>query len=80
MFQKKFVEKIHIFYVQKLLSENLAVYELLWKKYHRDGQATDGNIIRPKAIDTHSEYVIPLAFPRQHWSCERASMFRLYVD
>jgi len=27
-----------------------------------------------KATDTHSEYVILTAFPRQQWSRERASM------
>jgi hypothetical protein len=49
-----------------------------------DGQTTDGNIIRrmrfarwiTKAIDTHSEYVILIAFPRQKWLRERASMLR----
>ena len=48
-------------------------------KYCRVGQATDGNIIRlmtfvcliTKAMDTHSEYVIHIAFPQLH---ERASM------
>jgi hypothetical protein len=32
-----------------------------------------------KATDTHSEYVILIAFTRQQWLHERASMFRLYV-
>ena len=31
------------------------------------------------ATDTHSEYVILLAFPRQPWLRERASMLHLYV-
>ena len=31
------------------------------------------------ATDTHSEYVILIAFPRQQWLCERASVLR-YVD
>ena len=26
----------------------------------------------PKAADTHSEYVVPIAFPRQQWLRERA--------
>ena len=30
----------------------------------------------PKATDTHSEYVIPIAFPRQQWLHERALMLR----
>jgi hypothetical protein len=54
------------------------------EKYCTAGQATDGNIIRsmrfacwiPKATDTHSKYVILIAFPRQHWLRERASMLR----
>jgi hypothetical protein len=32
-----------------------------------------------KAKNTHSEYVILIAFPLQHWLHERASMLRLYV-
>jgi len=32
-----------------------------------------------KAKDTHSEYVILIAFPLQHWLHERASMCCLYV-
>jgi hypothetical protein len=45
----------------------------MWKKYVRVRQATDDRIIRcirfacwiPKAKNTHSEYVILIAFPRQ---------------
>jgi hypothetical protein len=32
-----------------------------------------------KATDTHSEYVILIAFPRQQWLRERASMLLSYV-
>jgi hypothetical protein len=57
------------------------------KKYGTARQATDDNIIRcmrfacwiTKATDTHSQYVILIAFPRQQWLRERASMPRLYV-
>jgi hypothetical protein len=57
------------------------------KKYGTAGQATDDNIIRrmrftcwmTKATDTHSEYIIFIAFPRQQWLCERASMLRLFL-
>jgi hypothetical protein len=57
------------------------------EKYGRARQATDDNIIRrmlyacwiPKATDTHSEYVILIAFPRQEWLSERTSMLLLYV-
>jgi hypothetical protein len=51
------------------------------EKYGKAGQATDDNIIRrmrfacwiTKATETHSEYVILTAFPRQQWLRERAS-------
>jgi hypothetical protein len=57
----------------------------LWdnaEKYGRARQATDDNTIRrmrfewwiTKATDGHSEYVIFIAFPRQQWLSERASM------
>jgi hypothetical protein len=32
-----------------------------------------------KATDTHSEYIILVAFPRQQWLRERASLLRLYI-
>jgi hypothetical protein len=59
----------------------------MWKKYGRARRATDDNIIRrmrfarwvTKATDTHSEYVILIAFPRQQWLRERALMLCLYV-
>ena len=52
--------------------------------YCRGGQATGNNIIRrmriacwvPKATNTHSEYVILIAFPLQQWLHERTSMLR----
>jgi hypothetical protein len=52
----------------------------MWKNYGTARQATDGNIIRrmrfecriTKATDTHSEYAILTAFPRQQWLRERA--------
>jgi hypothetical protein len=56
------------------------------QKYGTVRQATDDNIIRrmrfacciTKATDTHSEYVILIAFPRQQWLRESASML-LYM-
>jgi hypothetical protein len=55
-------------------------------KYGTDRQATD--IIRRihfvcwiiKSADTHSESVILIAFPRQQWLHERASMVPLYLQ
>jgi hypothetical protein len=59
----------------------------LWdnvEKYGTARHATDDNIIRrmrfacwiTKATDTHSDYVILTAFPRQQWLRERASVLR----
>jgi hypothetical protein len=31
---------------------------------------------KPKAKDTHSEYVVLIAFPLQQWLLERASLLR----
>ena len=59
-------------------------------EYGRAGQATDEDIIRrmrivywtTKAVNTHSEYVIPIAYPLQQWLHEHVSMLRytLYVN
>ena len=57
------------------------------EKYGTARQVAGDNIIRhtrfawwtTKATDTHIEYVILIALPRQVWLCERASMLRLYV-
>jgi hypothetical protein len=54
------------------------------EKYGRAGQATDDNIIRrfrfacliSKAANTHSEFVILIAFPRQQWLREGVSVLR----
>ena len=74
--------------------ENRAVYEIMWKKCCRAREAIDENIIRPmlficwmtKTTNTHSEYVILIAYSqqyviliaysRQQWLRERASMLR----
>ena len=44
------------------------------EKYGTARQITDD-----KATGTQSEYVILIAFPRQQWLSERASMLRLHV-
>jgi len=54
------------------------------EKYGTAVEATDDYIIRrigfaywiPKATNTHSEYVMLIAFPLQQWLHERASMLR----
>jgi hypothetical protein len=52
------------------------------EKYGTARQATADNIIRrmrfaswiTKATDTHSEYIILIAFPRQQWLAQRVSV------
>jgi hypothetical protein len=56
----------------------------MWKKYDTTRQPTDDNIIRrmrfacwiTMATDTHSEYVILIAFPRRQWIHKQPSMSR----
>jgi hypothetical protein len=61
-------------------SENRAVYEIMWKNT-ADPDRSQMTIRRmrsacwkPKATNTHSEYVTLIAFPLQQWLLERASM------
>ena len=62
----------------------------LWdnvEKYGSDRQATDDSVIWHmctecrvnKATDTHSEYMILIAFLWQKWLSEHASLLRLYI-
>jgi len=45
------------------------------EEYSRAGKATDDNTAHlPKATNTHSEYAIHIAFSRQNWLHEHASM------
>ena len=54
------------------------------EKYSSTGKATDNNTVRrlrilcwkSKATDTDSEYVILIAFLREQWLRERASILR----
>ena len=56
----------------------------MWGEYCRAGQDTDDNITRrmriacwtAKTTDTHSEYVILIAFPHKQWLRERALSLR----
>jgi hypothetical protein len=82
MFQTKVVQKIktHILCSITFVSENI-----LWdnvEKFCTAGQAID-NIRHmrvacwvPKATNTHSEYVVLIAFPLQQWLHESASLLR----
>jgi hypothetical protein len=86
MFQTKVVEKIktHILCSITFFRKSCR----LWDNVEKRGtarQATDDNIIRrmrfacwiTKATDTHSDYVIFIASPRQQWLRERASVLRI---
>jgi hypothetical protein len=65
------------FSFQNLSSENRAVYEIMWKNIvepSRRRKTTWRMRIAcwiPKAINTHAQYVIPIAFPLQTWLPER---------
>jgi len=72
MFLTKIVGKIktRLLYPKQHVSENCTVYEIMWKKYGRAGQATDENVIRrigfvwriTKATYKRSEHVILNSF------------------
>jgi hypothetical protein len=82
----KIVDKIktHILY-SVTFSENRDIYEIMWTNIAERGRP-QMMIWRmriayrvPKATDTHSECVLLIAFPRQQWLHERASILRLFV-
>ena len=70
------------FVFNNFFPENGAVYEIVWKNIVGRGRA-QMTIWRmciacciPKATNTHSQYVILIAFPLQQWLYERASVIR----
>jgi hypothetical protein len=76
MFQTQVGEKIKT----DFFFENRAVYQTMWKNIVERGRP-HMTIWRmriecwiPKATNTHSEYVIIIAFPQQQWLQERPSM------
>ena len=73
----------HIFLRQiTFLFENPAFYDIMWQNIvHPDRPQMTIWRMRiscwvTKARNTHSEYIIPIAFPRQQWLRERAWMSR----
>ena len=64
------------------LPENRAVYEKMWKNMvepdrpHMTNRRMRVACWIPKAKNIHSEHVILIAFARQQWLRERASMLR----
>jgi hypothetical protein len=86
MFQTRVLEKIttHILFSIKFFPKNRTVCEIMWRNMVEPdrSQMIDNIIWRmrfacwiTKATDTHSEYVILIAFLRQ-WIRERAFMLR----
>jgi hypothetical protein len=81
-------ENQNTFHVEWCFSENRAVYEIIWKNTVLATETTDDNVLRSmrtacwttKATDTHSEYVILIAFSRQQWLRERPTMLRWHVQ
>jgi hypothetical protein len=86
MFQTKVVEKTktHILCPVTFSEKSCSLWDSGGKYGGRVRQVTDHNIIRyisfacciTKATDTYSEYEIFIAFPRQKWLRERASVLR----
>jgi hypothetical protein len=83
MFQTKVVEKIKIhIYVQWLIFENHAIYEIMWKnivELDRPQMTVWCMCIAcwiPKATNTRTEYVILIASPLQQWWRELNSILR----
>jgi hypothetical protein len=83
MLQTKVVQKIKThFMFNNFFFENRAVYEIIWKRFVGwDRQQTtiqNGACLAcciSKVTDT-LRYIILIAFPRQQWLQERASMLR----
>ena len=82
MFATKVVEKIktHILCSVTFFIENRPIYKKMWKNIVERGSPRMA-IWRiacwiPKATDTHSDYVILIAFPLQQWLHERALILR----
>ena len=81
MFQTKVVEKIktHILFLITCFRKSYRLWDNV-KKHRRAGQATDDSMAHAhcmldyKVTNTPSEYVILIAFPRQQWLHERASL------
>jgi len=75
--------KTHILCLINILRKSCRLWDNV-EKYGRAGQATDDNIIRrmrivcwiTKTTNTHSKYVIRIAFPWQQWLGECTSVLR----
>ena len=83
LFQTKLGKKIKThFIVKKYSVENCAFYEIMWENIVQpDTPQMTTWLMRivcwiSEATNTHSQYVIPIDFPLQHWLHKCASMLR----
>jgi len=66
-------ENQNTFFVQQLFFENRALYEIMWKNIAEPGRPEMKiwclRIVCwiTKAVNTHSEYVMLIAFPQHQW-------------
>jgi len=83
MFRTKVVEKIKTHFVfSNFLSENRAIYEIMWENMAERGRS-QMTIWRmriacwiPKATNTNSQYVMLIGFPLQQWLREGSLLLR----
>ena len=81
-FQKNFAEKIKTWNLisSTFFRNSPSLWDNVKKKIRKAGRTTDDNVehahcmLNTKAKNTHSEYVMIIAFARQKWLRERASM------
>jgi len=77
--------KTHKLCSVKFSPKNLAVYKITWKNMEGPPKPQMAILCMGvacwinKGTDTHSEYIILIAFPRQQCLRERPSILRLYV-
>jgi hypothetical protein len=69
MLQTKFIEKIKTHILWSIFFLERAVFEITWKNMVEPDRLMISNF-----TDTHSEYVILIAFPWQQWLGERPLM------
>ena len=77
-------QNTHLMFTNFFFFEKRAVYEIMWKKCGKAGQATDDNRIRRMRfacritkvwLQTHTESIkYILFFPLPHWLCQRAPL------
>jgi hypothetical protein len=78
MFQTKVVEKIKTHILSSITFFYFFFYEIMWKNIvELDRQQMTNTACRiPKTTNTHSQYVIFIAFPLQQWLHERTPVLR----